>query len=286
MLIGISGYIGSGKDLLGQMIEYQMLIKKYPEPGTLFLEKCLPGRSCPTWEEYKEAMAKCSPIYYSSNIRKFATKLKQIAAILTGTGAQMWEDREFKNSDMPIEWNRTINEAKDWLTLQNPRWFDPGNYANEYIVALANSKGFKWTRTYREFMQELGTEAIRNHLHPNAWVIAMFRDYHENPLFGGWPDWIITDMRMPNEAKAIKERGGLLIRIDGLPRVSDHYSEVGLDNYQHFDYRLENKFAAGKLPVEESLADLMNQAEYIVKYFNLVKYAGTNQRPEPDQSGS
>lgn len=56
-----------------------------------------------------------------------------------------------------------------------------------------------------------------------------------------YPSWCITDMRFPNEVKAIKEKDGIVIRIN---RESDynsnHSSEVALDDYEDFDYTIDN----------------------------------------------
>ena len=70
-------------------------------------------------------------------IKKFAGKLKQIAYILTGFSIEMFEDQEFKRKQMSEGWNMT----------------------------------------YREFLQKLGTEAMRNGLHTNVWCNALFSDY-------------------------------------------------------------------------------------------------------------
>jgi hypothetical protein len=55
------------------------------------------------------------------------------------------------------------------------------------------------------------------------------------------PNWIITDCRFPNEAQAVKDKGGLVIRIDrpGIKPINDHPSEIALDNWK-FDYKIAN----------------------------------------------
>ena len=86
--------------------------------------------------------------------------------------------------------------------------------------------------TPRLLLQILGTNAGRNIVHPNIWVNASFADYKPE-MSSGWvptydnpdnanleesaeiiyPKWIFTDMRFPNEVKAIEEMGGLSIRV-------------------------------------------------------------------------
>jgi len=64
-----------------------------------------------------------------------------------------------------------------------------------------------------------------------------------NPNEDAYPNWIITDVRFPNEAKAITDRNGINIR---LQRGGDydidnnvHESETALDLYK-FDYVINN----------------------------------------------
>lgn len=94
----------------------------------------------------------------------------------------------------------------------------------------------KWGMSRREFMQKLGTEAIRTGLHQNAWVISLMSEYK----FGD--HWIVTDVRFPNEAQAIKDNKGYIIRINkpGLRGVNNHVSETALDDWD-FDLVIENK---------------------------------------------
>ena len=143
--------------------------------------------------------------------------------------------------------------------------------------------------TPRILLQQIGTDLFRNQLHPNTWVNATFADYkvegtisiaksinniqevnidlsnknHRNLIQGEEihknisliPNWIITDMRFPNEAQAIKDRGGINIRVNRAKIVKlsentsyvynplfdgpEHESETALDNAE-FDYVIDN----------------------------------------------
>ena len=56
-----------------------------------------------------------------------------------------------------------------------------------------------------------------------------------------YPSWCITDVRFPNEVKAIKEKDGIIIRINRESAYnSNHSSEIALDNYEDFDYTIDN----------------------------------------------
>lgn len=211
MIIGISGKIGSGKDTLAQMIQ-----DLQPEMN---------------WQ-----------------VKKFAGKLKAAATLITGVPVEKWEEQEFKKQYM----------------------------------------GDEWGMTYREFLQRLGTDAMRNGLHTNVWVNALMSDYrlinkefisgvfhrpearfanepkvhikdmdvmsdeyrmiyrglecsdisirHENTF----PNWLITDVRFPNEAEALRGNGMALVRINRNPDTGTHPSETSLDHYGRFDFEISN----------------------------------------------
>lgn len=109
---------------------------------------------------------------------------------------------------------------------------------------------FHWGMTIGEFLQKLGTEAIRERIHPNAWVLALFADYKQ-----GTSKWVITDVRFKNEAQAIKDKGGILIRLEGDPakirenskRDPTHPSEVDLDDWKDWDFIFHNTSTIDKL---------------------------------------
>lgn len=88
--------------------------------------------------------------------------------------------------------------------------------------------------TNRELLQRFGTEVGRS-ISPTLWVDALFTSYSEDD------HWIIPDVRFPSEAKAIKDRGGIVIRVDRETfSHDDHPSETALDDYEGFDYRIDN----------------------------------------------
>jgi hypothetical protein len=115
----------------------------------------------------------------------------------------------------------------------------------------------EWGMTIGQFQQKLGTESIRNGLHQDAWIISLFADLKPGSK------WLIPDMRFPNEAEAVKKRGGILVRINGDParvranstRDLSHPSETSLDTYEGWDYVYENN---------KSLAELEDFAKTIL----------------------
>lgn len=60
-------------------------------------------------------------------------------------------------------------------------------------------------RTPRDMMQTVGTAWGRDMVHPDLWVRALV-----NRVKGGC---VISDVRFPNEARAIRERGGYILQV-------------------------------------------------------------------------
>jgi hypothetical protein len=178
MIIGISGYSGSGKDLVGTIIQEISLNK---------------------W-----------------HIKKWAGKLKTIASILTGIPVENFEDQEFKK------------------TLLGPEWGTVKDIPLNGVPVFADIQ-FNSLMSVRDFLQKLGTDAIRDNLHENTWVNATLADYTNES------NWIITDTRFPNEAEAIKKAGGIVIRINrpGVQPINPHPSETSLDDWE-FDAVINN----------------------------------------------
>jgi len=150
------------------------------------------------------------------HVRRYSGKLKEVASILLGVPVEKFEDQEYKKSTLGGEWNNI---------------------------------------TVREFLQTLGTDCVRYGLHDDAWVIALWNDYKEEDVYytspidliGSYPNnpkvihrvsnkeqslpnWIIPDVRFNNEADAITDRRGLIIKVQrpGI-KTMDHASENELE---------------------------------------------------------
>jgi hypothetical protein len=227
MIIGLSGRMGSGKDTVGKIIQYLLC----PNVGDVSLEDVVSCDDHNWWLEEQSGF----------DTKKFAGKLKQIGSILSGVPVEKFEDQEFKKLNMGEEWNSPYN-----IPFSGPDFV-------EHDGAM----------TYREFLQRLGTEAMRDGLHTNVWVNALFADYKAieripEKRMSIMPNWIITDMRFPNEMDAVVEKGGLTIRVtrscgssnfEGTQEEWDklveknkqalHPSETSLDKAE-FDYEIIN----------------------------------------------
>lgn len=174
-------------------------------------------------------------------IKKWAGKLKTIASILTGLPVHLFEDGDAKNTYLGSEWSTSSNNPLNAITPFQDI---------EFVEMMS----------IRMFLQKLGTDAIRDGLHPNAWVNALMSEYKSDKFSGYIGDtrqdidaskWIITDTRFHNEAKAIKDKGGYVIRVDrpGLGPVNSHPSETALDKWD-FDYRIENSGTIEELSIK------------------------------------
>ena len=89
-------------------------------------------------------------------------------------------------------------------------------------------------QTVRELLQGIG-QGLRDTIDSDLWVKILFANTE------GWSNYIIADVRYPNEIYAIKKRNGVLIRIDRKGAgAGNHSSETALDNYKEWDVQIEN----------------------------------------------
>ena len=155
-------------------------------------------------------------------IRKWAGPLRKIAALLLGVEEYVTYMDSFKTDVLPECWNTIY-----------PRFQRPPD-----IIPM----------TGREFLQKLGTDAVRDNLHKDTWVNAVMSRYkcscnNCRPVeCTQKPNWIITDTRFPNELEAVKAVGGTTIRITRPSTQlasTEHESETALD-YETFDYEVVN----------------------------------------------
>ena len=226
MIIGISGKKGSGKDTVGVIIQH--LVDNYIDDISLIRYNLEQGTSVTDkWQ-----------------IHKFADTLKDIVCILIGCTRKQLEDEEFKNSWLPNTWNREVRNC-----TCSVEW----NVANGICLKCATPTSFVHT-TYRWLLQHLGTEIGReihkdvwvNALFSKYKQERLYRgiidgdtvwngEYVINVLHAfentfedinghlyktkNWEtirlsNWIITDCRFTNEANAVTDRGGIMIRVN------------------------------------------------------------------------
>lgn len=98
--------------------------------------------------------------------------------------------------------------------------------------------------TPRWVLQHLGTEVMRANFHEDIWVAAMQRRLQAR----GKDDVVVSDVRMLNEAWAIREAGGVLVRVErpGSSAASSHATEA-LADLLTVDLTLVNDGTLGEL---------------------------------------
>jgi hypothetical protein len=95
-------------------------------------------------------------------------------------------------------WDRTLlegrtSEARAWREQVDPWWAERLNMPN---------------LTPRWVLQYWGTEVCRKSFHDDIWIASL-----ENKMRKTGDNIVISDVRFPNEIKAIHNAGGLVIRI-------------------------------------------------------------------------
>jgi hypothetical protein len=158
-------------------------------------------------------------------------------------------------------WDRQLLEgdtdySRGWRERADPWW--------------SNKLGREFSP--RSALQLMGTEAGRDVFDENIWVYSMFRrmDHSKN--------YVIADVRFPNEIQKIKEEGGMVIRVkkgpdpiwylpaldvntkrdlyvmaENFPQV--HYSEWAWIGSEGIDYTINN---------DGSIEDLENEIEKLL----------------------
>ena len=139
MIIGLVGFIGSGKGTVADL-----LVERH--------------------DFFKES---------------FANSVKDAVSVIFG-----W-DRKLLEGDTP--------ESRAWRETKDEWW--SAKLGKEFSPRLA--------------LQLMGTEAGRDVFHQDLWVHTVLRRCHQAP----WNDYVIADVRFPNEIKAIQEMGGKIVRV-------------------------------------------------------------------------
>jgi hypothetical protein len=141
MVLGISGKIGSGKDLSAKIMLH-LLAGTHPD-------------HIKNWLNHQERLEDLEA-NTDWKIKKYAGKVKEICSILTGIPIEEFEKEEIKNTELGEEWDRLVGK-KGWVN------------EDDKITQFEKL-------TVRQLMQMVGTDAMRNVIHPNVWINALFAD--------------------------------------------------------------------------------------------------------------
>ena len=164
MIIAISGKINSGKDTVGQIIQY-LTNKSNAYPFDLKSDYSYKSE----WQ-----------------IKKFADKLKDIVCLLIGCTREQLENREFKEKELGEEWWKIKSTMihNDKFKTKDVIFYDYKylSFLNNTITNLDKTQFISMNievikTTPRLLLQLLGTKCGRNIIHPNIWVNSLMREY-------------------------------------------------------------------------------------------------------------
>lgn len=226
MIVGISGHKQSGKNtvaLIWQLLAFCHTTRYRELVQSKYITDSDYVMACLKGEEDYKSYSH----YFSWEQKSFAYKLKKVVCALTGCTMENLEEDSFKNSYVPYTWTKSALDIS----------------------------------TYRELLQKLGTDVFRRNIHENIWIDLLFEEW-DSAQDSAIPNWLITDVRFREEANAVNERNGTLIRITSDKKSEDlHISERDLEDYAYFQYYIDNS---------GTLRDLIDQVINIMYKENVI----------------
>ena len=127
----------------------------------------------------KDTIADYLQNIYGFKRDSFAATLKDAVAAVFGWDRELLEGR--------------TTESRAWREQVDPWWADRLNMPD---------------LTPRLVLQKWGTEVARKSWHDDTWIASL-----ENKLARAHNDIVITDVRFPNEIQAVRNAGGVVIRV-------------------------------------------------------------------------
>lgn len=139
--------------------------------------------------------------------------------------------KKYLNDTYPDEWNTKLWESND------------RTYRDDIM------KSFNISR--REVIRFVAEDMKKDN--KDYWVSDLFE--HKNPNLSG--NYLISDVRFINEIDAIRNHGGIVIRIN-IPTQNntEHISERELDNYNNYDAVILN---------DKTLKDLFDKIDIVLE---------------------
>jgi hypothetical protein len=238
-IIGISGRKQSGKNtaaniLHGIVLKEQKALKEFDigANGQLTVLTSDEGGN-EGWGEFDIARRDEAFVDYAEynmwpfvKLYSFADNLKSICQELFDIPTEsLWGTDNQKNK-----------KQKHLLWENMPKAINSSFMKKLLPVDAKKSRGWKeGPMTAREFMQVLGTDIMRK-IYGSVWVNSTIKKMTQEQSELA----IIADVRFPNEAKAIEDAGGTVIRLTRVIKEDNHPSEIALDNY-NFKHYIDNK---------------------------------------------
>ena len=190
-IIAISGKISSGKDLVGKVILYYTFCKKGFGGAKASVEDCVKWLKGEYPGTLVEDMA-------GWQIKKFADKTTESFRLITGIDYHSIS-REEKEKIRPLyvkyaEGCKEIFVEDVWVNSLMSEYINKSTLINE-VDYLGDSKCGICKK-------------------PTKDVSYFLCDKHIEESKNNFPNWIITDLRFPNELEAVKVREGVTIRVN------------------------------------------------------------------------
>ena len=134
------------------------------------------------------------------------------------------------------------------------------SYLKEYAKNVIAWNGDEETKP-REFLQQIGVELIKTNIDDKMLIRRIIEDIQVYSYF--YDVITISDARFPEEIEDIKKifSNVIVVHVYGLENnlsstQKEHRTETSLDNYNKYDYQLNNN---------GSLEELKNKVEVLVK---------------------
>jgi hypothetical protein len=113
----------------------------------------------------------------------------------------------------------------------------------------------------RDILTKIGD--VGREINPEMWINTLFLDYKAD-MMAIYPDWIICDVRYPNEADAIINNGGFIIRVtrdeENVNTFNSHASELSMDLYNQVVNVYNNS----------TIDDLISKIKLILTEYNIL----------------
>ena len=173
----------------------------------------------------------------------FAAPLKQIAVELFQMGSdQVYGSDADKNSATIFRWEEMPGVITDEKVAKQKDI--------QKLIDCGTLKYHKRGRmSAREFLQFFGTDICR-YTYEDIWQSRLVKDISvEQPLLA-----IVDDCRFPNEAEAISNAGGKVIKLTRSPYQDKHASESALSSYKDFDAVIDN----ANLSIHDTNIEIIN----------------------------
>ena len=157
--------------------------------------------------------------------------------------------------------NSTANIIKKHLEKQNKKTviISYAKYLKDYAKEIIGWNGKESTKP-REFLQQIGVELIKNQIDENMLINRIKEDIKVYEYF--YDVIIISDARFKDEIESIKTKNTVVIKIEGkenklTTEEKNHITEIALDNYNKYDYIIENKTT--KQNLKEQIKKIMEE---------------------------